>query len=153
MSRRLNCPAMAEPHVRDTFMIRARFSSRDDAAEACQRLEYACFAHNSISIIRIGADYELAIYTRPEDERRRSGVRWEHRKRPVAQIEHAATVSIKWLLAQFIFAIVKVKLAKWSTFAVWVRSVVGCLYEARREPATSPWACPLARYPRTHRKT
>ena len=42
--------------MRNTIIIRERFSSRDDAEEARQRLEYAGFAHNSINITRIGDD-------------------------------------------------------------------------------------------------
>jgi hypothetical protein len=56
--------------MRDTIIIRERFLSREDAVEARQRLEYAGFAHNSINLMRIGDQYELAIHTRPENRNR-----------------------------------------------------------------------------------
>ena len=42
--------------MRDTIIIRERFSGRDDAEDARQMLEYAGFAHSSINIMRIGDD-------------------------------------------------------------------------------------------------
>ncbi len=56
--------------MQDTIIIRETFSSRDDADEARDRLEYGGFARNSMNIMRIGEQYELAIHTRPENRQR-----------------------------------------------------------------------------------
>jgi hypothetical protein len=51
-------------------IIRETFSSRDDAEEARQRLEYGGFARNSIDLIRRRDQYELAIHTREANRQR-----------------------------------------------------------------------------------
>jgi hypothetical protein len=56
--------------MQDTITIRETFSNRDDAEEARERLEDGGFARNSMNIMRIGDQYELAIHTRRENRQR-----------------------------------------------------------------------------------
>src|SRR5215208_6271138 len=64
------CLRSAEAYMRDTIIIRERFPSREDAVEARQKLEVAGFVHDSINLMRVGDQYELAIHTRPENRDR-----------------------------------------------------------------------------------
>ena len=56
--------------MQDTIAIRETFASRDEAEEARERLEYGGFARNSMNIMRVDDQYELAIHTRPENRDR-----------------------------------------------------------------------------------
>jgi hypothetical protein len=56
--------------MEDTTTIRETFASRDEAEEARARLEYGGFARNSMNIMRVDDQYELAIHTRPENRDR-----------------------------------------------------------------------------------
>ena len=137
--------------MRDTIIIRERFSSRDAAEEARQRLEYAGFAHNSINITRIGDDYELAIHTRPENRARvqdcmeRSGLMFEARRYARQISEHSPSPGQTALLFGVVGAVGGVlyyaytrRRDLWATtYPARDRSAVRRLYEAHREPATA----------------
>jgi len=56
--------------MHETIVVRETFSSRDDAEEARERLEYGGFARNSIDIMRVGEQFDLTIHTRPENRQR-----------------------------------------------------------------------------------
>jgi len=56
--------------MQNTIGIRTAFSTRDDAEDARERLEYGGFARNSMNIKRIADQFQLEIHTRPENRRR-----------------------------------------------------------------------------------
>lgn len=56
--------------MQDTITIRETFSSRDEAEGARERLESGGFSRNDMSLMRIGDQFELSIYTRPENRQR-----------------------------------------------------------------------------------
>jgi hypothetical protein len=134
--------------MRDTIIIRAKFSSRDDAEEARQRLEYAGFAHNSINITRVGDDYELAIHTRPENRARvqdcieGSDLMFEARRFGRQISEHSPSAGQTALLFGVIGAVGGVlyyaytrRRDLWAmTYPTRDRSAVHRLYETHREP-------------------
>lgn len=147
--------------MRNTIIIRERFSSRDDAEEARQRLEYAGFAHNSINITRIGDDYELAIHTRPENRARvqdcmeRSDLRFEARRYARQISEHSPSPSQTALLFGVVGAVGGVlyyaytrRRDLWATsYPPRDRWAVRRLYEAHREPATATGSKPASELP------
>ena len=147
--------------MRDTIIIRERFSSRDDAEEARQRLEYAGFAHDSINITRIGDDYELAIHTRPENRARvqdcmeRSDLMFEARRYARQISEHSPSPGQTALLFGVIGAVGGVlyyaytrRRDLWATtYPLRDRSAVRRLYEAHREPATATGSKPASELP------
>jgi hypothetical protein len=133
--------------MRDTIIIRERFSSRDDAEEARERLEYAGFAHSSINIMRIGSEYELAIHTRPENRERvqdcfnGSDLMFEARRYGREISEHAPSPGQSALLfgviaavgAGLYYAYTRRRDLYAETYPSWTRAAVRRLYEAHRE--------------------
>jgi len=55
--------------MQNMIIIRETFSTRDDAEDACERLEYGGFARNRIDLTRLGNRFEVAIETDPRDRR------------------------------------------------------------------------------------
>ena len=153
--------------MRDTIIIRERFSGRDDAEEARQMLEYAGFAHNSINIMQIGEDYELAIHTRPENRARvqdcieRSDLRFEARRYARQISEHSPSPGQTALLFGVVGAVGGVlyyaytrRRDLWATtYPCGIVRPSDASMKRIENPRQLRGASPLPTYPRTHRKT
>ena len=133
--------------MHETIIVRETFSSRDDAEEARERLEYGGFARNSIDITRIGDQFELAMHTRPENRRKAqdlldgSDYAFEARRYGREIREHAPSASQSLLLiggvaaigAALYYAFSRQRDIYAQTYSSRQRSAVRGLYQAHRE--------------------
>ena len=134
--------------MQQTVTIREVFSSRDDAEEARERLEYEGFARNSMNIMRIGDHFELTIHTRPENQQRveelidASDMLFEARRygRHLGENAPSAAQSVlvvgvlAAICAGLYYAIRRQRDIYAQTYSARQRSAVRSLYQAHREP-------------------
>jgi hypothetical protein len=139
-------PKSTEGDMDDRITVRETFSSRDEAEEARERLEYGGFARNSMNIMR-GDQFELSIHTRPENRDRvqecieGSDFMFEARRYGRQISEHAPSPGQTALLvgvigavgAALYYAYTRSRDLHAATYSSRERSAVRRLYEAHRE--------------------
>jgi hypothetical protein len=133
--------------MQETVIIREMFSSRDDAEDARERLQYGGFARNSMKIMRIGDEFELEIHTRPEHRDRVEGcinasdAAFQTRKFGRKAMEAAPSAAQSLLLvgtiaagaAALYYGFTRRRDIRAQAYPAQERSAVRRLYQAHRE--------------------